>query len=122
MEDDYYEEMERCVSDPQGDHTWRALHGGVSAPPENRRCHSLSQLKLLEGVVYEMEDRCALRGVKILGVFTLVAYAACVSVLCRRRAGHFALLACGGLFVRNSSTQIGFEMAPKTEDWAREAK
>jgi hypothetical protein len=110
MEDDYYEEMERCVSDPQGDHTWRALHGGVSAPPENRRCHSLSQLKLLEGVVYEMEDRCALRGVKILGILALVAYAACVSVL--RRAGRFALLACVGLptplFVRTSSTQIGF--------------
>ena len=61
MEDDCYEEMGRCVSDPQGDHSWRALHGGLSTPPENRRCHSLSQLALLETVVYEMEDRCVWR-------------------------------------------------------------
>lgn len=51
------DEIERCYSDPQGDHSLRGLHDGLSAASELRRCHSLSQMKLLETAVLEMEDR-----------------------------------------------------------------
>jgi len=65
MEDDYCEEVERCSSDPLGEYVLRGLHGGLNAPPELRRCHSLSQLQLLENAVFEMEDRCVGRAPRV---------------------------------------------------------
>jgi hypothetical protein len=61
MDDDYVDELQRCSSDPLGDNTQRGLHGGLDAPPELRRWHSMSQLALLEKAVYEVEDRCVAR-------------------------------------------------------------
>ena len=52
-----WDEIERCCSAPQGDHAGSGLHAGLHAQPELRRCHSMSQLKLLETAVFEMEDR-----------------------------------------------------------------
>ena len=51
------DEIERCYSDPQGDHSLRGLHDGLGNAPELRRCNSLSHLALLETAVLEMEDR-----------------------------------------------------------------
>lgn len=61
MDEDYVDELQRCSSDPLGDNTQRGLHGGLDAPPELRRWHSMSQLALLEKAVYEVEDRCVAR-------------------------------------------------------------
>ncbi len=57
MDLDYGDEVERCSSDPYGDHSARSLNDGLRAAPEMRRCYSLSQLGLLERAVFEMEDR-----------------------------------------------------------------
>ena len=56
MDLDYGDQVERCSSDPYGDHS-RSLNDGLRAAPEVRRCYSLSQLGLLERAVLEMEDR-----------------------------------------------------------------
>jgi hypothetical protein len=57
MDLDYGDQVERCSSDPYGDHSARSLNDGLRAAPEMRRCYSLSQLGLLERAVFEMEDR-----------------------------------------------------------------
>jgi len=82
MDDEYFDDIcERCCSDPQGDHTVPGLNDSLTVPQESRRCHSLSQLKLLETAVIEMEDRCVQCSARASVVVIYALHAASMAVV-----------------------------------------